>query len=120
MTELKLGEENIVQKLKLGDGHELSVDNQIIIYVATLYYGDLMKYKGCDKILDLLDVFPSLVGEDTNETLLSPPSDEETKVMVFSINTNSAPGPDGQTEIFLSTSMKHCQLRYMQSSEIFI
>jgi len=41
------------------------------------------------------DVIPNLITEDTNNMLTMRPSRDDVKNVVFSLNKDGAPGPDG-------------------------
>jgi hypothetical protein len=49
------------------------------------------------------NVIPSLLTDSLNNKLTMLPSSEEIKNAVFSLNKNSAPGPDGFGAIFFQT-----------------
>ena len=49
------------------------------------------------------ETIPSLISETTNNLLTMLPSTEEIKNVVFSMNRNSAPGPDGFGAFFYQT-----------------
>lgn len=48
----------------------------------------------------LCDVIPNLVSIEENATLIAIPKASEIKQAVFSLNPNSAPGPDGYSGLF--------------------
>lgn len=57
---------------------------------------------------DLLFCIPSLVSEDDNRLLLTLPSMEELKEVVFSMDVGSAPGLDGFSDNFFQTCWDIC------------
>lgn len=49
------------------------------------------------------EVIPNLVGDNTNQMLTVLPTHEEIKSVVFNLNKDGAPGPDGFGAFFFQT-----------------
>jgi len=75
------------------------INNHIVNYFMNLFCTNpLLK----DQLL-VEDVIPHLVGEHINDMLTMLPSHEEIRKVVFNLNKDSAPGPDGFGAFFFQT-----------------
>lgn len=71
---------------------------------AISFYQKLLTSEGTSNCDELLSFIPTLVNQEQNDFLLRPPLEEEIKITVFSMDANSAPGPDGFPGLFFT----HC------------
>jgi ribonuclease HI len=72
------------------------IANHVVNYYQTLFSSNIVMQ---DPLL-AEEVIPNLVTAETNDLLTVLPSPEEIKQAVFSLNKDSAPGPDGFGAIF--------------------
>ncbi|KAG7588745.1 Reverse transcriptase domain [Arabidopsis suecica] len=68
--------------------------------IASLFFNDLFKSSSPSLLSSMLDGFQSRVSDAMNQQLTKEVTEEEIYKAVFSINSESAPGPDGFTALF--------------------
>ena len=93
---------NLITSIK--DGENIITDQNLIANHAVNFY----KYLFCTNIVlqdQLLveEVIPSLVTDNTNQMLTMVPSSDEIHSAVFSLNKDSALGPDGFGDVFFQS-----------------
>ncbi|XP_075088224.1 uncharacterized protein LOC142170259 [Nicotiana tabacum] len=90
---------NIVQK---GDG-SWAIGEEEIPTQATEFYQNLFKKADQNINQALFNTIPKLIEESDNKTLITLPTEEEIKEVVFSMYADSSPGPDGFSTKFYQT-----------------
>lgn len=90
---------NQVLKLKDKDGHEQWTD-EAKAEIANEYFNELFKSTNTNAYDHVFQDFVPRVTNSMNVDLLRNVSKEEVKAAIFSINADSAPGPDGMTGVF--------------------
>ncbi|OIT20481.1 hypothetical protein A4A49_65757, partial [Nicotiana attenuata] len=88
-----------IHKIKDENGTWIQGDSAIGA-AACDYFQDLFTDPGNSIREDLLSCIPTVVNSEDNFTLTSDPSMSELKEVVFSMNPNSAAGPDGMNGKF--------------------
>lgn len=80
--------------LKSGDfilDDQSAIENHVLDFYSNLYATD----KNCLRNNLIQQIIPSFVSEDNNQLLTAIPSADEIKSVVFALNEDGAPGPDG-------------------------
>ncbi|XP_043725893.1 uncharacterized protein LOC122672496 [Telopea speciosissima] len=67
-------------------------------------FANLFSSGSCSRHAELLDVIPSVITEEDNTRLIASPSLKEVEEAVFSLSKDSAPGLDGFTGHFFTSS----------------
>ncbi|XP_026384092.1 uncharacterized protein LOC113279630 [Papaver somniferum] len=76
------------------------VDQEKIADLLVNHFQENFKYKLVDCTDNLLDVIPKVINEEDQKMLDNIPDEEEIKKVVFDIDPENAPGPDGFSGIF--------------------
>ncbi|CAM8936846.1 unnamed protein product [Rhodiola kirilowii] len=88
-------------KLKLEDG-SITEDGDVIGLRAAHYFKDLFGDFSASGDIQVTDLVQKVISEEDNVSLSATPSLEEIQHNVFSMNSNSSPGPDGFTGKFFT------------------
>lgn len=91
-------QKNFIQRLKLNEAWE--EDQEILAQGAVDHFHKLLSSEIHNIDPDMLTVIPHLISGGLNESLCMIPSAAEIKRTVFSLSSNSSPGPDGYTGSF--------------------
>jgi hypothetical protein len=80
----------------LGDGDNLLTDPTLIANHVVNFYNNLFATNHLLQDFSLVDeVIPELINDNVNALLTMIPNSEEIKSVVFGLNSDGAPGPDG-------------------------
>ena len=74
-----------------------TIDAHVIDYFSTLFTAPTLAFRDYSFVRE---VIPTLVHDEDNCLLLRVPLDLEIKDIVFGMDQNSAPGPDGFSGVF--------------------
>ncbi|KAH0684689.1 hypothetical protein KY289_022441 [Solanum tuberosum] len=84
----------LIHKIKDQDGNWVEGTTQVATATVN-YFSNLFKVEDIDENNDIFNVIDRVVTREDNISLTSLPSIQELKDVVFSIDPDSAPGPDG-------------------------
>ncbi|MCH86209.1 RNA-directed DNA polymerase (Reverse transcriptase) [Trifolium medium] len=88
----------------LRDGDNVITETSEIASIIVNHFQNLFTTNNVLQDNNLIDnVIPHLVDDQVNSMITSIPSPEEIKKAVFSLNKDSAPGPDGFSGFFYQT-----------------
>ncbi|XP_026447948.1 uncharacterized protein LOC113348402 [Papaver somniferum] len=87
-------ERNTISELENANGNIINDQSQIADTLVK-HFQQKFEAQDVDVSEKLLDVIPSVITDEYQEMLDSIPTTEETKKVVFEMDSDSAPGPDG-------------------------
>ncbi|XP_075103621.1 uncharacterized protein LOC142178193 [Nicotiana tabacum] len=99
-----------IQRIKNKEGHWIE-GNSAISEEALRHFKHIFTEDEERDMGDILRWIDSIITKENNDLLQQTPSEEEVKNVVFSIDPNSAAGPDGFNGYFFSSHMGHHQNR---------
>ncbi|XP_026396235.1 uncharacterized protein LOC113290860 [Papaver somniferum] len=91
---MKWQTKNSIVELENSEG-SLITSQQGISNILVSYFEEKFKYQETQIVENIFSVVPQEVNSEDNNNLESTPSAEETKKVVFDMDSDSAPGPDG-------------------------
>ncbi|XP_026459855.1 uncharacterized protein LOC113360571 [Papaver somniferum] len=89
---------NLISELEVNDGNVISDQSQIVD--ALIQHFQKIEEQSVNIKEELLEVVPQLITEEDQKILDVIPSTEEIKAIVFDMDPESTPGPDGFSGIF--------------------
>ncbi|MQL97989.1 hypothetical protein Taro_030692 [Colocasia esculenta] len=92
---------NLIKRLQING--IWSEDHEALRAEAARYFEDILRSSPHSVDDSILQVIPSLISDDQNVALCAPPTMEEVKSVVWSMNGNSSPGPGGFSGIFFTS-----------------
>ncbi|XP_026436380.1 uncharacterized protein LOC113334256 [Papaver somniferum] len=108
---------NTISELEDADGNIISDQSQIA-NILVKHFQQKFEAQNVDVSEELLDVIPSVITNEDQEMLDSIPTTEEIKKIVFEMNSDSAPGPDGFPGSFYKSAKKPSQYRPIGLSNV--
>ncbi|XP_071928179.1 uncharacterized protein [Coffea arabica] len=94
---------SVIHRIRKSDGVWID-DESSICTEAVDFFRALFTEEGGMTSSDMLEVIPRLLTETDNEMLTRAPSLQEVKEVIFSMDGESAEGPDGFTESFFTAA----------------
>lgn len=93
----------VIHKLKNSQGHWIDHEDAIADEAAH-FFSNLLSDDSSGSSDDLLKFIPNLISSEENSFLEAVPTMEELRQVVFAMDGDSAPGPDGFTGKFFTAS----------------
>ena len=93
----------MIYRIRLPDGTWVASDQEIG-EAAVHFFSGLFSVDGIPDNFDMLRVIPPLVTKSINGCLEAIPSPDEIKAVVFHMDGDSAPGPDGFSKKIFTSS----------------
>ncbi|XP_026447002.1 uncharacterized protein LOC113347531 [Papaver somniferum] len=90
---------NMISEHEDNDGNVIA-DQDKIAEALLIIFKKKIEFQPVNEAEKLLDVIPKIINEDDQQILDAIPEEEEIKVVVFEMDPESAPGPDGFYGIF--------------------
>ncbi|XP_026398954.1 uncharacterized protein LOC113294790 [Papaver somniferum] len=85
---------NMICELEDKDGNMIA-DQEKIVDLLVNHFQEKFQYKPVEYTDKLLDVIPKVINEEDQKMLEDIPKEEDIKEVVFDIDQENAPGPDG-------------------------
>lgn len=92
-----------LNRIQNNEGNWIEQDEEIAME-AVKFYEDQFKETAPPTSFEIINHVPTLLDEEQNSLLISQPTKEEVKRVVFGLNGDSAGGPDGFTGKFYQSS----------------
>ncbi|XP_026416967.1 uncharacterized protein LOC113312428 [Papaver somniferum] len=104
-TSIKMRQsQNTISELE-NDSGDIITTQQGISDLLIDYFKKKFEHQSVQINDSIFDVVPHIISEADNFFLEDCPNEEEIKKVVFNLNVDSAPGPDGFTGVFLQSSL---------------
>ncbi|XP_026454411.1 uncharacterized protein LOC113355700 [Papaver somniferum] len=108
---------NTISELEDANGNIISDQSQIADTLVK-HFQQKFEAQDVDVSEELLDVIPSVITDEDQEMLDSIPTTEEIKKIVFEMDSDSAPSPDGFPGSFYKSAKKASQYRPIGLSNV--
>lgn len=92
-----------IMKIKDFNGNQVEGTTEIAD-AGVRFFHDLFSVDNTTEDLQALNIIKKVINNDDNNFLMSTPSTQEVKDNIFSIDPDSAPGPDGLSGRFYQTA----------------